>query len=409
MNRKKEDFLQLEEIFTQLKKKQNTNSNLRGIERILSRQFGGKFNVSIINNTRNFYGMTVYPNKDDMQKIISLLLGENETRALTFYKDIDEWFIEIDSKLLYDTRLNANPAECVAVLMHEIGHVKYSNSVPAKLSKVILVDYLLLNNKVKNLVKNGKLQKLLGITAMEAFALKSFSSDPLKSEKIADKFAVKMGYGENLLTFVNKLLQSNGNSLIDVADEQIENDIKIINTWTIENISELQYRKTKLRNSLKTELLSNPSNFVREYIGELKAMFFGSDAQSLMKQMVVEQALMTEYNKIINESFIPLFDKFGKVKKVTQSQIDDLLIDVNRVDNFDDCKYTLSKIQDTLEIVNLGLELIDNKHNEKVYVSKSSLQSFKKQLEDMRMELLHRKFKKPRNIILINYPEGYEG
>ena len=409
MTRKKEDFLQLEEIFSQLKKKQNIQSNLKGIERILSRQFNAKFEVCIIENNKNFYGMTVYPNKGSMQEYIHTLIYEDESEALDLYKNINHWHIEIDSKLLYDNRLNANPAECVAVLMHEIGHVKYSNSIPSKLSKVILTRYLVLDAKTKSLIKNNKIRKLLGITAMEAFAIKSFSSDPVKSEKIADQFAVKMGYGENLLTFVNKLLLTQGNSLIDVSEDEIENDIKVVNDWTIENISELQYRKTKLKNTLMVERVKNPSKFVRDYVDGVKKSFFGKDNESLMQQLVTEQALMTEYKTIINESFIPLFDKFGRVKKVTQAQIDDLLIDVNRVDNFDDCKYTLSKIQDILEIVNLGLELIEKKQGEKVPVSKTTLQSYKKQLEDMRMDLLHRKFKKPRKLIMINYPEGYEG
>lgn len=408
--KKSEDFLQLEHSFTHIKNKQDVEPKLRYVEKILKRKFDLTFHISIVDNdSGEFFGMCIYPQESILDVITDSLLNKNGTIKTVekIWSETKEWYIEIDSKLLYDKNLNANPAEIVAVLLHEIGHVVYSNTIPQRIGKVIKYVLLDLDFRTKNLVKLSRISKLLNLSMIEACTVKNYKSQAMKHETEADKFVYKQGYGQELENFITKLIKSTGNRYVDRTEEDIETDVRSVVNWTIENVTELEYRKTKLRNMLQTELLKNPSNYVRNIIKKIKVSIFGDDTDAY-KSLATEQYLLQEHRKILMEGITNLFDKTGKVKKINPVDIDIIEIEMSKIENEDDKIYVLDLIHDKINLIDEALHLISENKQDKVPHSKETLLKFKERLEKMAKQVVSMRITRQYGLF-IKYPAGYEG
>lgn len=409
VNAKSPDMLLLEQLFGNLKSRQDVEESLRNIERVLQRKYDLQFNVTLVDNKSNqFFGMSIYPSRNLVDTLVDEILNKkSKSDAIEqLWTQNKKWYLEIDSLLLHDPTLNTNPAEMVAVLLHEIGHIVFSNSVPARINKVLRYELMKLSFNMKKLVKWKKSQALFSLVFAEACGSKSFS---LRRELDADKYVVKMGYGSNIADFIEKLLLANGNSMVDRTERELEKDVRSITTWTLENIGELEYRKTKLRSMLQTEILKNPSVYVRNMVFNIKTKFFGGNDVNSYKEIVAEQYLIREHQTIVREGLLDLFDKYGKLKKIKQSDIDIIEVEKGRISNEDDKIFVLDMIYDKLDEINAGLDLIAQKKSDRVYVSKDKLVGFKNQLEKLRKETLEVKIKDKQYGLFIQYPEGYEG
>jgi len=403
----------LEECFYDIKSKNNVNGAILRIQRVIKRNFDINFTINIVNNdTREFFGMSIYPNKNQIEKIIDAIVNKKSSTdvVIDLWQKTDEWVLEIDSILLYDKNLNANPAEIVAVLLHEIGHVVYSNSIPQRVNRILRYKMMHANLALKKLISWPKAQKIIQLVFVDACSSKNFRYTNLKTERVADQFVEKMGYGENLNNFIDKLVATQGNRLVNRTEEQVDQDVTATVNWTFVNIAELEFRRSNLRTTLQTELLKNPSRFVRDIVYDIRSTFFGKgESENPYTDAVREQYLTNEFNVIVKEGLLSIFDKNGKVKKITQADIDILSVEVGRIENEDDKIYVLDLIYDKLSAINAALDLIKNGQKEKVPVSKDTLESFKAQLERMRIMALETPIKPKQYGVFIKYPKGYEG
>jgi len=406
---KSPDMILMEQMFTNIKSGKDVDISLRTIERVLARNFGLEFNITLIDNkTKNFFGMSVYPSRNLIDTMVDQIINKKAHSDVIekLWSENKKWYLEIDSILVNDPSLNANPAEMVAVLLHEVGHVTQSNRIPSRIHKVLRYEIMQLSLSMKKLIKWKKCQILFDLIFAEACGSKNFS---LHREIEADKFAAKFGYGENLRQFIEKLLTTQGNSMIDRSETDMEKDVKAIVTWTFVNISELEYRKTKLREMLQTEILQSPSKYIRNLVFNIKTVFFGGSDENSYKEIINEQYLVQQHQSIVKEGLLDLFDKYGKLKKITQSDIDIIQIEKDRISNEDDKIYVLDLIYDKLDQINAGLQLIDQNKKDKVVVSKDRLNGYKTQLEKLRKEVLATKIKEKQYGLFVQYPVGYEG
>lgn len=410
---KSQDMILLEECFYDIKSKNNVNGAILRIQRVIKRNFDINFTINIVNNdTREFFGMSIYPNKNQIEKIIDAIVNKKSSTdvVIDLWQKTDDWVLEIDSILLYDKNLNANPAEIVAVLLHEIGHVIYSNSIPQRVNRILRYKMMHANLALKKLISWPKAQKIIQLVFVDACSSKNFRYTNLKTERVADQFVEKMGYGENLNNFIDKLVATQGNRLVNRTEEQVDQDVTATVNWTFVNIAELEFRRSNLRTTLQTELLKNPSRFVRDIVYDIRNTFFGKgESENPYTDAVREQYLTNEFNVIVKEGLLSIFDKNGKVKKITQADIDILSVEVGRIENEDDKIYVLDLIYDKLSVINAALDLIKNGQKEKVPVSKDTLESFKAQLERMRIMALETPIKPKQYGVFIKYPKGYEG
>ena len=427
MNKKTEDFLFLEKCCGEIKSKTKVDENLKRIERILKRIFDIDFKISISeNNTKEFFGMNIYPDVSTIDLLVENILseGSDTETVVKLWQQSSKWYLEIDSILLYDLSLNANPAEIVAITLHEIGHIIYSNTVPQRINKILRYKLLKLNYQMRQLISNEKIRKLFNITIVESCGSKNFRYINTKKERIADKFVLNYGYGESLNEFIDKLIRTNGNSLINRSDKELDNDITSIVNWSVNNIKELEFRKSNLRKALKVEIIKSPSEFTKKVVQDIYTSFFGEatdkyrellseqytgESRDLYSELKAEQILIEHCKRVTTEAFGKLFDNIGKVKKVSQSDIDILRVEVDKIETNDDKIYLLDRLYMHLELVNAALDMIRMGKEKKVTQSKSTLLSMQKQLEDIREEIIAMKIIDKEYGVFIRYPKGYQG
>lgn len=408
---KSQDFLLIEKCFGGIKNKEDIANNLSKISTVIKRSFDLTFNMSIVeNDTNHFFGMNIYPSKDTISEIVDVILNAKpHTEVIVeLWRKNTIWYVEIDSLLLYDNTLNANPAEMTAVLLHEVGHVIYSNTIPQRVNSILRYQVMTMGYNIKKLCENNKIRKIFDLVFVEACSSKNFHYNNIHSERVADNFVVTMGYGQELDNFITKLISSKGNGLINRTNEDINGDIKVIVMWSIDNIGELEFRKTKLKHSIQTELYRNPSHYVRSIFESIKHSFFGNDANTY-KNMITEQFILDTKKKIMTESILDWFDPIGNVKKINQIDLDMILIEVDKIENNDDRIYVLDRLYDKLELVDTSLDLINKGQAVKVKQSKQTLMSFKTQLEKTRDRIMQLQVKEKQYGVFIKYPKGYEG
>lgn len=403
----------LEEYFAGIQNKKSVEPNIRGIERTLERLFDITCHVTIIPSSHVktvFFGMNIYPCTSTVDLLVNNLMNpKSKSKELEeIWKKCDEWFIEIDDKLIYDKTLDANPQEMVAVLLHEIGHTIYANSVPARLHKVVNYKILKSGYRIQELYRNPKFSKLFDIVVVSACESKNFSYIDTKKEVDADKFVVQAGYGQALDSFITKTIIASNNDLVNRTDKDVEGDIAVITEWSMKTLSMLEIRKEKLRKELEIQENITTSPYGKNIFRAIKNRFFGDETAG--RTIVAEQQLIMDYRKIMTqESFVEFVSNIGKLKKVKQSDLDIIRVEMDRIETLDDKYYVLDLIYDKLNVINLGLEYYANGNASRCSQSESTLKDYKKQLEEYRMKVLDMKIVDKQYGLFIKVPKGYEG
>lgn len=414
--KKSPDLLLIESAFQEIKSnpKGNKRQDIETIKRVLSRRYDIKVEINIVENTgMNFFGMSIYPESDIIDKMVdSIIEGTNRVEVLDeIWAKNKNWVIDIDSILLYDVSLNANPSEITAVLLHEIGHTVHSNAIPSRVGKVLKYTRMNMSIGVKKILKWTKARRILGLAFIEASSNTNFHSSGVSTEIAADRLAIKEGYSQDLSAFINKLISKKGNSLVDRSEKELENEIETVVQWAVTNISQLEFRKNVLNRNIKAQMLATRSPFIRDYLMRVRNLFFG-DESDRFQSMVVEQNVMREYRKydVVTEAFKDWFGKNGKIQKITANDIDMILIEANRIENENDRIYVLDLVYSKLDIIELSLDLLQNKETaSRVQVSKDTLLRQKEELANVRRQVMSIKVRAKDFNVLVNYPVGYEG
>lgn len=410
--------------FKDIKIGKNTNANIRGIERILGRAFDLNVKIQIVNNnTGKFFGMTVTPER--MDRILMAILEERSSREKLYevWREEKNWVIEIDDLLLYDKNLNANPHEIVAVLLHELGHVVYSNEAVSRANRVIKMSLMEAGMKYKKVLSERKFSTLLQLPLYESCNTKRFKirRDNDREEYIADKFVTNYGYGQYLVTFIEKLLKTHGNSLIDRPSSDMDSDVAVLVKWSVENVASLEFRKNKLKNSMKIEQRRTPSKVIKSIVTNINETIFGKDdgkdmVEDIMREQylyeeldrLMEKAISTD-TKIKHSGMLKSLINQKRLKKIEVKELDILEVEIDRIEYHDDKIYVLELVHEMIEKITHYLDLIESGQADRVPQSKQSLLSLYERVTEMRTRLIHLKIQNPTYGLFVKYPESYEG
>lgn len=429
----------IEESFSMIKMKRGSiDSNLNDISKSLStfmlKEYKStyEFTLSVSENIpHDFFGMTLYPTEESMQDVLNIILDDkvDTNNLIEKWNGGTSWHIEIDNKLFFDRNLNANPSEMVAVLLHEIGHVLGTNSIPIRLKNKFRDKLLKMNIETRVRVQNAKFRPILYPAIIEACSTKMYRYVGRSNELAADKYAKKLGYGEELNSFLNKVIVSYGNRLTQVTENEAEKDIDIMIDWCAEAIDELKYRKTKLKKSLITQSLKTPCKYVKGVLNKIKDSFFGfsstkdfddkfgtleSSIFQAYDRIQVAQELyedgFRECDQILQEMFFSKRNK--KIKKIDPLDLDYINIEIDKIVTDDDKIYVLDLIYYQTELVDKSIDTYTNGDRNLVQDSIADLKSYKEELRKMRVRAAGVKIKRrnPLDIsIKVDYPEGFEG
>ena len=429
----------IEESFLKIKTKRGSiDSNLKDISKSL-REFMIKeykqaytFSLSVSENTpHEFFGMTLYPSENSMEEVLAAILGDkvNTDKITECWNKTDTWHIEIDNKLFFDTNLNANPSEMVAVLLHEVGHVIGTNSIPLRLKNKFRDKLLKMNVETRARVQNNKFTPILFPVIIEACSTKMYRYVGRSNELAADRYAKDLGYGEELNSFLNKVIVTYGNKLTQVTEGEAEKDIDIMIDWSAEAIDELKYRKTKLKKSLVAQTLRTPCTYVKSVLNKIKNSFFGFNSTKDFDEQfgTLESSIFSAYDRvhiaqemyedgfkeceeIVREMFFS--KKNNKLKKIDPLDLDYINIEIDKIVTDDDKIYVLDLIYYQTALVDKSIDTYENGNRNLVQDSISDLKSYKEELRKMRVRAAGVKIKRrnPLDIsIKVDYPEGFEG
>lgn len=430
MHVKSEDFLYIEKCIATVKSGIDVKLNLDKVANTLNRLFELELEIDLVeNDIGSFFGVNVYPGEKLLRHVTANVVGNHcktEEVVAKWYEN-KHWYIEIDSILLSEFGLNASPAEVTALILHELANVIYFDRIPIKFANIVRYNVIGLNYTLKTLARDDKIRTLFYFALIEACTAKNYKLETTYGDNDPNEFIYKHGYRQNYEDFVHKLINTFGNSLVDRSDKEVDKDIRSIVNWCITNIKQLELRKQSLRLALKTEMLKTPSYYIKKMTQDIYRGFFGSaldeyrvllsesyreDPKDVYGELVAEQYLSNHVKRIVKESYGNLWDKKGKLKKITQVDIDVLQAESENITTPDDKIYLLDKLHSMYELVLAGLEYIesgDKKISEKVTQSKPTLEGFKKELESLRSKILSTKIIERHYGIFYRMPVGYSG
>lgn len=426
--------------FSELKsKRRNPDRACASISADLKRLFRNDFgremdfivNIGDKNVAHEFFGMCVYPSMEDMNEVIDAIFEtQSNGKVHDKWSSINSWIIEIDPLLLYDTRLNANPSEMTAVLLHELGHIIGTESVPRVFTKTLRSEMLKLNSKTRSLVKTRRLRVAFIPGLIEACSTKIYKYTGRKEEMAADKFAISKGYAEDLNSMIDKIVRTYSSRPLTNTEREMSNDVRCVLEWSIDAIDDLKFRKNKLKSSLNLQATRTPCQFIKDTMNKIKHVFFGDDEENtdMFKIDLVESFAFRQFNKISSEKVaMDQYDKdveesmkslceslFGgkKLKKIDPLDLDYIDVEIDRILTDEDKIYVLDLIYYQNELCDAVLDFINNGKCSKVCNTKSEVLEFKKRLTDMRKRTVNTKIARKNPLefhIKVDYPKGFEG
>lgn len=405
----KDKFQDIENSFVRLKANDSDISACNKIADALHGLTGKYFTVNVIKPTsqnQECTVMTVYPEESTIDAVIAAIVNEKTDSVLTkVWNDTMKWIIEIDARILTKD-IDLNEKELTALIMHEVGHVVYSNSVPMRISKVVRYEYAKSNFISKQLLKDNFFSKLLSFPILHACS-KNVNKASLKNEISADKYSANAGYGEPLASAMNKIfIYAGSNDVLDEMDDLMG--------FSIDSLMMLQKRQNSLvRKNMNKMIVSTPSTFAKNVIKPIFTGLSGStDMHATVTESVKDEYINNKINKITEDFYASeaFFNRVHKLKKIDPADIDYIGLEINSIKSNDDKMMIVSYIYNKIDTIDYYLSLLDTKNPKYVIPhSRESLIAMRETLKKYKDMAINRKLPEIKYGINIQYPTGYEG
>lgn len=413
---KRESLIFVEECIRNIQQEKEVSKNIRLIESAIKREYDIPVKISIIDNNKKFFGMCVYPSPEEIQKLTEVLIADPSKKKFSEVEKIHREFmsksekvIEIDSILLYDHNINATAGEITAILLHEIGHVVGSNSMVNRMARAKEYMMMKFDNRTRKLIPViSFIPKLFNIVTLQIFS-HQFNLQLMK-EKEADELAFKEGYGEELYNILGKLIANGKGDQVKRSNKELDKDVEVTIDWLVVNIKELEYRKDRLKKSLRILKLTSPSKYLSNFISGIKDKIFRKDDEKMIEKAVV-----------VNEAFIlsclrnkkmkaptGAVDSSGRVRRLVARDLDIYRAELERVNTIDDKIFLLERLYDLMDVADYAKYMLEE-NPKKVMQSEQTIDAFIDSLQEIIAMTNARKISKTKYGLFIKYPADYEG
>ena len=330
----------------------------------------------------------------------------------------ENWTIEIDKRILTGNPISLTAEELTALVLHEIGHIVYSNALPHRITHVMKLEYARASMNVKALLNNKLFQKILTLPIVNGCTYDNYKTkDNIKDELKADVFVTKMGYSDALESALTKFIGSRKDVIkgINKKPQNVYNDMKSVTLFSLDCVENFKKRKAKLvQKNLSKLLLNTPSKYIGDVIHSIELGLTKTHETSLESDETRMEYVQENANDIIDE-FIALefFEIRGKkLKRINPYEIDYIEMEIDKIRTNDDKMLLLSYTYSKINKVQYYLDILDNpKYSKKYRIpnSKEELLLFKKRLEILKNKIINYKIPEIKYGIHIQYPAGYEG
>ena len=399
---KKEAFKSIDNAFLVLQEDKASETGKKIIKDSLNEIFDVEFDIEIIpvNDNSPLFVMSVFPEKSVVSKIISSVTtnsGNIET-IKKLWQQNKKWTLEIDERILNKNFINCSNRELTALVLHEIGHVVCTNSIPSRISTII--QYEIAKSKLENkiLAADKLFSKILALPILNACVSDSRKSDkPLSVEIKADNFAKKMGYQQELLSVLKKITTNQKYPKGGTINKNMEEMTK----FSINTLNQLKAREDNL---LKKNLVSLKKECVSPYIESYIDDFYNTIFETGDKSISSIEHLTFMENRadsIVENYYTEFFFGKKKLSKIDPAELDYIDIKTNEIKNENDKMMLISYIHSKLDIIDFYLEILKDPKLAKKYNVPNSAD----QLERMRTRLLTSR----ENILKYKIPERNKG
>lgn len=412
--------------------------------------FGNKkkeFEVQISNKnmSERFFGMRVFPDIDAMDRFCKDIVDSMESGKNAKFNDItkrwksiDKWVLELDYILFDRNTINFTPKELVALTLHEIGHVIYSDKPIEGFYRAYKETKIRIDNANRGVQK--LMYQIYSIPLAVACMQRRWVNDKneIEVEMIADKTVADLGYGEYLVEAFNKIIRQYGS--LNFNKNQLQAEIESDIDWCNKNIMSITQRKEKLKDELYYRAIKSKSNYVKaltiiilDNLGfRLKERYTGAVVENCI-ELLCDRQLTTKYEPIVDALESAKFDArleqmkkctddvavesfFNKRKKIkvelpSQYEIDAISIEVDKITNHHDRVFVLDLIYEVLERIN-NFEEVISADPSLVRRWSGKIDTMKEQLEQLRQATLAKKTFATKYKFFVKLPEeaaDYEG
>lgn len=395
------DAKYMEELFTELQLKENIDYTLAQMRKLLDRSFGAHcLEIVIGEGDKELYGMCVYPTETDLREISRLIVSGASTKEMTKFiiNKPMMYVLEIDPKILWNRLYNFTPAELTSILLHELGHVTadsdfYNDLMVAYRTALFNIDKdkaKLANERYnKKDIEIGMMYILSAINTTQLAKLHD-ADGKLHKEQIADKFVVDNGYGKALVSTMDKFTKI---YLNNYKKNDYDREIALEAESFVRLTKMFKDRRKYVISLIDTEIKTSPIKTVKSILKGIK---------NSLKTVIFHEGVIIDKD-IIQEGFI---DKFLKSPlKVTQADIDDLRIQAEMMEDWDDKTILVYKIHKRISQLATAKEKCGPDDKYRITI----IENYTSQLEKLLHEVMKFKAVEKKYGVFIKYPKGYEG
>ena len=389
-----------------------------GLQDIFKKDTDMVYHVHIIypKPKETFFVMSVFPEQSTMDRLINAsITNENTSYIKELWRKNTEWNIEIDSRIFNKSIINLTPGELTAILLHEVGHTIYSNTVLFRLSNILKFEYQKLSMANKQMIGNSMFRKVFRIPVIRGCMFDS-KKENLKNEIKADKFATELGYRSELVSALTKLLKIGQIS----AQKSVKDDIEMYYRFSNDIMSQLANRRGVLaKKNIDMIEESTSSISMLEAVDDIKntlfigGIKFGGFMSNEMKLEYVykEAENLTNMDTLLHVTESAILGK-KKLDPIPSDELDYLEVKIEDIKSTDDKLMLLGYIHNKIDTINYYLSILDNKTYRNKYIvphSKEELLFMLKRLNAIRLRVMDYRIPRKPSLINIEYPDGYEG
>lgn len=391
------------------------------IEENLKDCFGCDFEVNVVGhfsnssnfNETNLFVMSVFPEVTTMDKIIDACMSDKNTDAIKkLWQENKKWNIEIDERIFHDFKFTER--EYTAILLHEVGHIVCSTSLPNRISLILRYELIKSKSSTKMMLKDKVFSRILSLPILDAcISDGKRDRNSIKEEIKADAFAKKMGYSKELESVLTKLI----NSPLYPKGSTINDKMQKLAKFSISNLEDLQARKDVLA---KKSLLSFREACISPYINSVLDEYIESvyndnpDSIKFSVEGSKVKYMMERADKDIEEGYYKEFFIFGKkeLKRIDPAELDYILVRTNEIKNENDKMMLLSYLHSKMDIVDYYTQILKNPSLSKKYrvpYTLEQLAQLHNEMLKMRMNIINFKIPERNRGVLVSWPDAYQG
>ena len=410
MNIDRSRFKRVESLFGILRKNPRNYSPLNEIERVLNEQFRMSFSLKIINPLPNnpLYIMSVYPEVSTVSRIVDAIIREESDSVIgALWKENKSWVIEIDNRILDGRAIDFTDSELTALLLHEIGHTVYSNSIPQRVTKILKYEYANFSMGLKELFQKGGFKQLLELPIYRECRFDTYNSkERLRHELKADLFAVKSGYGLDLESALVKMTNyASSNNLLG-------NDMLADTKSSADLVNDIANRKANVsRSNFNKMMLTTPSDFIRNAVSNISSDIYketGNNTVDCVKMNSLVESAERIYNGAYYREAFDIFRK--KLKRIDPYTIDYIRVRISDMKTNDDKLMILSYIRNKLDLIDYYISLMESGSKQYIFSnSKAELINMKNALLKLHKDAIEYRIPETKYGVQIVYPDGYLG